>query len=95
MDINDPSLLVWTINFEGVTPIHAKSVTWNYLNIGLIFGGILLLTLVAILVIVLVILRRNKLVAEPASDLDPSVSPINDKDESQDIILNSTDDDKG
>jgi len=95
MDINDPNLLVWTINFDGVTPIYAKSVTWNYLNIGLVAAGILLLTILAIVLIVLVILSRKKSVAGNSTDLDPSVSSVNEKDESQDIPANSTDGDNG
>lgn len=94
-DINDPNMLVWTLNFDGVTSIHAKSVTWNYLNIGLIAAGFLLLAILVIVLIVLLVIRRNKSLAVTSLDLDPSVSSVNEKDESHGIPTISTDDENG
>lgn len=59
-DINDPNLIVWNINVDGITPIYAKSVTWNYLNIGLFAAGIILFILLIILLIVLLLVRKRK-----------------------------------
>jgi len=95
IDINDPGLLVWTINFDGVTPIYAKSVTWNYLNIGLIVAGILLFAILAIVVIVLMVLKSKKSLTVDSPDLEPSVSSADNKDVSQEIPANSTDGDSG
>jgi len=95
IDINDTSLLVWTINIDGVTPIQAKSVTWNFLNIGLIVAGIFLLAILAIVVIVLIVLKRKKSLAADSPDLDPSVSSADNQDGSSDIPANLTDGDNG
>jgi len=79
MDINDPNLLIWTINIDGVTPIYAKSVTWNYLNIGLMAGVFLLLAILAIVLIVFLVLSRNKSRAVSLQDLDLSDSSVKEK----------------
>ena len=94
-DINDPNLIVWTVNIDGITPIYAKSVTWNYLNIGLIVVGFLLLAILAIVLIVLLVLRRNKSQAVSSPDSGPSVISVDEKEESQNILTNSTDGDNG
>lgn len=95
MDINDPNLLVWTINFDGVTPIYAKSVTWNYLNIGLISAGFVLLAILVIVLFVLFFLTRIKSQTVPSQELSPSVSSVNEKDGSRVISADSPDGDKG
>lgn len=92
-DINDPNLLVWTINIDGVSPIHAKSVTWNYLNIGLIAAGFFLLAILFILLFVLFILTRIKSQTVPSQDFVPTVSSVSEKEESQGFPTNSTDGD--
>ncbi len=76
-DINDPNRIIWQIDFSRITPIHAKSVTWNYLNIGIIAAGALLcFILLIILIVFLIHQKQKKSLTVPSSDTEtPDQSP--------------------
>jgi hypothetical protein len=60
-DINDPNLLVWSIRGKEPVSVQAKSVTWNWVNIAIVFGGAFL---VVVIIVTVVLINKSRKVRQ-------------------------------
>jgi hypothetical protein len=65
-DVNDPSLLTWTAQGNQSVPVKVRTVAWNWLNIILVLGGVLLLLGLGVGVIVFALYKSSRKKVEPS-----------------------------